>query len=634
MSNHTEANRPLVDPTAEEADGHQPTETTSLLPKPKAADEKPADVHYRNITGPRFRFLFASIIFGSTIAFFDSTLMASAHPVITSYFHASNAASWVSTVFYLTSTVFQPLYGRLSDTIGRRPVFLAAITMFFLSTAWCGAAGNIGSFIAARGVCGLGAGGVISMAGILTSDVVKIEYRGIYQSYFNVSYGLGNGLGAALGGLLCDRLGWRAAFYLQLPFIFVYGMLAFLSCPADLGPNLAKTQGKTIRESFKTFDSLGAIFLTVTVSCLILGVNLGGNVFPWTHPVVISSLVLFVVAAASLYFVERKAYLPIMPVKLLSTIPTANLMFSNVSGAIATNTIIFNVPLYLQAVRQTSPTESGLFLISPLIGGTITSVSVGFYITKTRRLKGPITVGTGASLIGTILAACLRGDTPKWAVPLLIPWCYTGQGLFFPATTVSVLSLHSQDEQAVVTTTLGLLRNLGAILGVAISSWVLQNALLVYLYRLVTAPDEAAKEAIIRTVRKSIQSIATLDPLHKGQVIDAYAQSIRVTFAVGIIFTFLSIVLVWPISLPRLKGQDEMDRENPGLLPPAADEEGVFSDDDTEEDDNVSEASLAIARTTSSIHRTTTNRSVRTAGSGSSRTVPHANRRPSFTLNF
>lgn len=196
MSNQTKDKRPLVDPTAtqgpflesglEEPNAPQPTESTSLLAKPKGADEKSANVHYRNITGPRFRFLFASIIFGSTIAFFDSTLMASAHPVITSYFHASNAASWVSTVFYLTSTVFQPIYGRLSDTIGRRPVFLCAIVMFFASTAWCGAAPNIVSFIAARAACGLGAGGVISLAAILTSDVVKIQYRGIYQSYFNM----------------------------------------------------------------------------------------------------------------------------------------------------------------------------------------------------------------------------------------------------------------------------------------------------------------------------------------------------------------------------------------------------------------------------------------------------------------
>jgi hypothetical protein len=169
----------------EASSGPPPNETTALLAK--GNDRKRSSVPYRDcISAPRFHFLFWSLIFGCTIAFFDTTLMASSHPVITSYFNASNAASWLSTVFYLTSTIFQPIFGRASDTIGRRPVLLFGIIMFFTSTVWCGAAGSIGSFIAARAVSGIGAGGVVSLASILTSDMVKIEYRGIYQSYYNL----------------------------------------------------------------------------------------------------------------------------------------------------------------------------------------------------------------------------------------------------------------------------------------------------------------------------------------------------------------------------------------------------------------------------------------------------------------
>ncbi|KAK6383072.1 hypothetical protein LTS17_003742 [Exophiala oligosperma] len=486
--------------------------------------------------------------------------MASAHPVITSYFHASNAASWLSTVFYLSSTVFQPLYGRVSDTIGRRPVVFFAASMFLASTAWCGFAGTIGSFIAARAVCGLGAGGVMSMSSILTSDVVKIEYRGIYQSYFNMSWGLGNGLGAVLGGLLCDKLGWRAAFYVQLPFIFTYAILTLVFCPSDLGPNLAKTQGKSIRQAFKTFDTLGAITLTTTVTCLILGVNLGGNVFTWTHPLVITSLVLFVVAAVSLYFVERKAQLPMLPLKFLSTRPMGNLMWMNFFGAIVTNTVLFNVPLYLQAVKQSSPTASGLNLLILLLGGTVTALLCGLYITLTRKMKPPMVVGTFIMLMGAICVTCLSADTPTWSVPFLIPFCSIAQGLSFPAATIASLALNSQDEQAVVTTTLGLLRNLGAILGVAISSWILQNALLVYLDRLVTAPDEQTKENIIRAVRESVHAIKNLDPVHKRQVIEAYANSIRVTFSMGIVISVICILMIWPVHIPNLQRQEDLDR--------------------------------------------------------------------------
>ena len=89
--------------------------------------------------------------------------MASSHPVITSYFHASNSASWLSTAFLLTSTAFQPLYGRISDTIGRRPLYLFGLLSLAMTTAWCALAGSIGSFIAARAFCGLGAGAVLAM---------------------------------------------------------------------------------------------------------------------------------------------------------------------------------------------------------------------------------------------------------------------------------------------------------------------------------------------------------------------------------------------------------------------------------------------------------------------------------------
>src|ERR1700712_2816654 len=127
------------------------------------------------------------------------------------------------------------------------------------------------------------------------------------------AYGVGNGLGAALGGFLCDKFGWRAAFYIQLPFIGVYGVLAVLSCPDDLGPNLARTQGKTIGEAFKSFDTYGTICMMLTVSGLILGVNLGGNVFTWTHPFVIISLIVALIAGVGLILVERKAERPILP---------------------------------------------------------------------------------------------------------------------------------------------------------------------------------------------------------------------------------------------------------------------------------------------------------------------------------
>jgi nitrate/nitrite transporter NarK len=114
-------------------------------------------------TSSRFWLIYAPVLFQYFVATFDSTLMASSHPVITSYFHSSNSASWLSTAFMLTSTAFQPLFGRVSDTIGRRPMYLFALVMFAGTTAWCALAQSMVSFIVARAFCGLGAGGVMAM---------------------------------------------------------------------------------------------------------------------------------------------------------------------------------------------------------------------------------------------------------------------------------------------------------------------------------------------------------------------------------------------------------------------------------------------------------------------------------------
>jgi MFS family permease len=138
-------------------------ERTPLL----ESDEPQTTDHHSDYLIPvskgKFWFIFGPILVQYFIAMFDSYFMSTSHPVITSYFHASNSASWLSTAFMLTSTAFQPVFGRLSDTIGRRPVYIASLIGFLAATTWCGLAQSIESFIAARAVCGIAAGGMMAM---------------------------------------------------------------------------------------------------------------------------------------------------------------------------------------------------------------------------------------------------------------------------------------------------------------------------------------------------------------------------------------------------------------------------------------------------------------------------------------
>lgn len=123
----------------------------------------------------RFWLIFVGIMATYFLACFDGTIMASSHPVITSYFRSSNSASWLSTAFLLTNTAFQPMVGRLSDSLGRRGPYLVTMAIFGAATLWCALAQSMTSFIAARAVCGLGAGGMMALGNIIISDLVPIE---------------------------------------------------------------------------------------------------------------------------------------------------------------------------------------------------------------------------------------------------------------------------------------------------------------------------------------------------------------------------------------------------------------------------------------------------------------------------
>ncbi|KAF2103205.1 putative transporter [Rhizodiscina lignyota] len=489
------------------------------------------------------------ILFQYFVATFDSTLMASSHPVITSYFNASNAASWLSTAFLLTSTSFQPLFGRMSDTFGRRPLYIFSLAMFSLTTLWCALAQSIGSFIAARAVCGLGAGGVMAMGTIMINDLVPIEIRGTFQAYINIFFGLGSASGAAFGGVLCDLLGWRGAFAIQLPPIVILLVIAVFTTPSGLGPNLAKTSDKPVWRILRSFDWAGSFFLTAFVGSLILGLNLGGNIFPWSHPLVIIALCVSFLCALILIYVESKVDRPVMPLPLLFSSPRGNMVFSNFFAQMGFNTVIFNAPLYFQAVKLDTPTMSGFRLAPPTFALTIFGVSTGYYITYTGRLKGPQLFGALWMLLGSILLTSIWPGIPTWVVTLFIVPLSIGQGLTFPATTIGTLAVSTKEEQAVMTTTLSLWRSLGTVMGVAISSLIVQNVLYTSLEEHVTGPH---KQQVIELVRKSVRAIGGLPPVHQQQVMAAYEDTIRWTFSSSLFYFAVVIILLAFIKLPRL----------------------------------------------------------------------------------
>ncbi|KAI5926663.1 MFS general substrate transporter [Camillea tinctor] len=505
----------------------------------------------------RFWIVFLGIMLTYFIACFDSTIMASSHPAITSHFQSSNRASWLSTAFLLTSTAFQPLVGRVSDALGRKRPYLVTMSILALATLWCALAQSMTSFILARAVCGIGAGGSMTLGSITISDLVPIERRGTYQSYINLVYGLAAASGAAFGGLMADTLGWRWEFGIQVFPIVLSLSIAAVGIPRDIGLR-GKRADASLRKAIREFDWAGSALLTTSTTFLILGLNLGGNVLPWSHPFIITSLAIFSLAFSTCLWVESRVARPIMPLVLLHSAPRANIIFANFIASFLMNAILFNVPLFFQAVLLTSATTSGLYLTIPTATASATGILTGLLISRTKRLKWALQLGTCGYLVGSVALCALGRGWPTWAYLACLVPAAAGQGFQFPGTFLAVLSASAQRDQAVVTSTLALWRALGNVLGVAASSLALQNALLAYLRAFVRlrpedGRDEAWKAALIERVRASVAAVADMPPGEaRAQVVQSYNAAVRVTFLMCVGFAAVNVLLILPIRLPRL----------------------------------------------------------------------------------
>lgn len=271
--------------------------------------------------------------------------------------------------------------------------------------------------------------------------------------------------------------------------------------------------------------------------------------YPWSHPIVVAALIVFFLGTPTFIYVESTVELPIMPLRYLYHNPHAFLILSNSIGAITVNSILFNIPLYFQAVKLESATASGLRLIVTTIAASVVGTATGFYITWSKQLKIPLVLGVIFLLGGSMLYIFMDRHMPDWALTLFLVPSNIGTGFMYPSTFITILAVSEQAEQAVITSTLVLWRSIGLVLGVAVSSLVLQNSLYYYLEQYVSGP---AKQHVIQAVRESVAAISRLDPVYREQAINSYAAALRSTFMMASAVAIIPLVLTVGLKVPKL----------------------------------------------------------------------------------
>jgi len=437
----------------------------------------------------------------------------------------------------LASTVSTPLWGKLGDLYGRKPLFQASIVLFLAGSALCGLSQNMVELIVFRAVQGLGAGGLLVLAQAIIADVVPPRDRGRYQGLFGAVFGVTSVGGPLLGGFFVDTLSWRWIFYLNLPIGAAALLVIALALPA------------ASEQRHHTIDYLGTVLLAVAATSLVMLTTLGGNVYPWASAPTYLLAIAGVVCIIGFVLAERRAAEPVMPLELFRNrvfIYACAIGFAVGFALFGATTYL---PLFMQVVNGASPTVSGLRLLPMVLGLLLTSILSGQLISRLGRYKIFPIIGTALMTVGLFLLSRMNEQTSLLTESLSMLVLGLGLGLVFQVLVIAVQNAVDYRNLGAATSDATFFRSIGGSFGTAVFGAIFSNQLAGHLSSLASTLPPGVK----LSAAEGVASLRLLPPAVQAEVIHAYALSLSTVFLVAVPIAALAFVLSWLLPEARLR---------------------------------------------------------------------------------
>ena len=406
--------------------------------------------------------IYGAILLALFLFALDQTVVGVALPKIVTDLKGNELYTWAVTVYLLTATISGPIYGKLSDLFGRRPIFIWAVGLFLVASVFAGLSQEMWQFILFRGLQGLGGGAIFPVSLAVVADLYTPVERGKYMGAFGAVFGLSSVLGPFLGGLITDTFSWHWIFFVNVPVALLSLVVCWRLLPSFRRPGAGRN-----------IDYVGAAVFAAAIAPFLIGLtNKGQPNAQWSDPTVGGLMVLGLALLAVFVWVESRVREPIVPLGLFRVRSFTVSVIAMFMAAFGFFGAVIFLPRWFQSVREMSALQSGFSLLPLIFALIVSATASGQIVARTHRYKALIFGSTILLAVGLFLLTNLRSDT---ALPILWLWMIVaglGIGPSFAVYTLVVQNAVGPDRIGAASSSLTFFQQIGGTVGLTIAGTI------------------------------------------------------------------------------------------------------------------------------------------------------------------